>query len=95
MTTDEPARLHLYEQARGTWGQPAADYLMRQLPHDADRLATKVDLAVTGAELRAEIGSARAEIARSAATTVRTLMLGTLASNATMVGLVFAAVRLT
>ena len=95
MTTDEPARLHLYEQARGTWGQPAADYLMRQLPHDADRFATKVDIAVIGAELRAEIGSVGGEVKDIAATAVRTVLLGTILSNATTVGLVLAALHLT
>lgn len=98
MTTDESSRLHLYDCARSTWGDEAAGFLLTSLPHTADRFATKDDLAVLSAELRAEIstgvGSLRAEMHEALAHNLRTTMLGMIASNATLVGLVFAAVKL-
>jgi hypothetical protein len=87
MATDESSRLQLYDRARSTWGEDAATTLMTVLPRDPDRFATKDDLIVLGAELRSEIAAA-------AATTTRTIMFGMMASNATLVGLVFAAVKL-
>jgi len=87
MTTDEASRHHLYEQARSALGEAAADTLMTALPRDPDRFATKDDLAVLEANLRGEIKSANSEL-------MRTLFFGMVASNATLVGLVFAAVRL-
>lgn len=68
-------------------GEAAADTLMTALPRDTDRLATKDDVAFLEANLRGEIKSANGEL-------LRTLLFGMLASNATLVGLVFAAVRL-
>lgn len=87
MTTDEPARLHLYELARDAFDESAADTLMNALPRDPDRFATKDDLAVLEANLRGEIKSGNSEL-------LRTLFFGMVASNATLVGLVFAAARL-
>ncbi len=87
MTTDEASRHHLYEQARAALGEAAADTLMTALPRDPDRFATKDDLAVLEANVRGEI---KAEIGGL----LRTLFFGMIASNATLVGLVFAAVRL-
>ena len=87
MATDEAARLHLYEHLRGTLDEAAADTLMNALPRDPDRFATKDDLTVLEANLRGEITSANAVL-------LRTLFFGMIASNATLVGLVFAAVRL-
>jgi hypothetical protein len=87
MTIDEASRLHLYEQARTALGEAAADTLMTALPRDPDRFATKDDLAVLEANLRGEIKAGNGEL-------LRTLFFGMLASNATLVGLVFAAVRL-
>ena len=94
MTIDEASRLHLYEQARTALGEAAADTLMTALARDPDRFATKDDIAtlrseiaVLGAELRGEIKAGNSEL-------LRTLFFGMLASNATLVGLVFAAVRL-
>jgi hypothetical protein len=52
-----------------------------------DRFATKDDLAVLEANLRGEIKAGNSEL-------LRTLFVGMLASNATLVGLVFATVRL-
>jgi len=105
MTTDEAARLHLYELARGAFDESAADTLMNALPRDPDRFATKDDLAVLGNDLRAEIAVLRgdltvlrhdlqAEIISRNSDLLRTLFFGMVASNATLVGLVFAAVRL-
>jgi len=109
MTTDEAARLHLYELARSTWDAKAADTLMNAIPADPQQLATKDDLAVLGSDLRAEMatlggqlrtemadlrGELRSEIQKSAASTIRTIVFAMIASNATLVGLVFAAVRL-
>jgi hypothetical protein len=87
MATDEAARLHLYEQARSAFDEAAANTLMNALPLDQDRFATKDDLAVLEANLRSEIKAANSEL-------MRTLFFGMIASNATLVGLVFAAVRL-
>jgi hypothetical protein len=85
MTTDEAARLHLYEQARAVLDESAADTLMNALPRDPDRFA-KDDLASLGNELRAEFRTGNADL-------LRTLFFGMLASNATLVGLAFAAAR--
>ncbi len=87
MTTDEAARLHLYEQARAALDQSAADTLMNALPRDPDRFATKDDLALFEGNLRAEFRAGNAGL-------LRTLFFGMLASNATLVGLAFAAARL-
>lgn len=94
MAVDEAARLHLYEQARNAWGGDAADTLMHALPWDPDRTATKDDLAVLSAELQAEMAELRGELKSDIANSTRTVMFGMVASNATLVGLVFAAVKL-
>lgn len=61
-------------------------------------IATKTDLVVLEGRLRGEIaelrGDLRGEIGGLRADLLRTLFLGMVASNATLVGLVFAAVRL-
>lgn len=98
MTTDEAARLHLYELARGAFDEAAADTLMNALPRNPDRSATKDDLAVLGNDLRAEIAvleaNLRGEIKAANSDLLRTLLFGMVGTNATLVGLVFAAVRL-
>lgn len=105
MTIDEASRLHLYEKARSTWGAEAADTLMNAIPTDPDRLATRDDLATLGSELRGEMAELRSElrgemaelrseIATASSETIRTIVFAMLATNATLVGLVFAAVRL-
>ena len=86
MATDEAAR-HLYERARSVFDHAAANTLMNALRLDPDRIATKDDLAVLEANLRSEIKAANSELMRS-------LFFGMIATNATLVGLVFAAVRL-
>ena len=86
MATDEAARLHLYEQARSALGAAAADTLMSELmTGDFVRLEARID--VLEANLRGEIKAANSEL-------LRTLFFAMVASNATLVGLVFAAVRL-
>ena len=101
MTIDEAARLHLYEQARDVLDGAAADTLMNALPRDPDRFATSDDIArldtkigvlearidVVEANLRGEIRAANSEL-------LRTLFFGMVGTNATLVALVFAAVRL-
>lgn len=88
MTIDEAARLHLYERARSALDEPAAETLMNAIARDPDRFATKDDLALVEANLRAEIRAGNTDL-------LRTLFFGMLASNATLVGLAFAAARLT
>jgi len=66
MPTNEPARLHLYEQAQASWGEEAATTLMTALPWDVAELATKQDLR----ELQLELS---AKIERSAKGTIVTL----------------------
>lgn len=87
MTLDEAARLHLYEQARDAFDEPAADTPMNAIARDPNRFATKDDLALFEANLRAEFRAGNTNL-------LRTLFLGMIASNATLVGLAFAAARL-
>ena len=98
MTTDEAARLHLYDQARSALGDAAADTLMTALPRDPDRFATKDDLAALDSKLDSRItvleANLRGEIKEANSDLLRSLLFGMIASNATLVGLVFAAVRL-
>lgn len=94
MAVDEASRLHLYEQARNAWGGDAADTLMHALPWDPDRSATKDDLAVLSANLRAEMADIRGELKADIATSTRTMIYSTIVSNATMAGLILAAVKL-
>ena len=101
MATDEATRLHLYEQARASWGVEAADALMHALPWDPDQGATKTDLALVGAELRGDMAELRGEMAElrgemqaMGGDIVHRLFFAMVASNATLVGLVFAAVKL-
>jgi hypothetical protein len=94
MATDEAARLHLYEQARSAFDEAAADTLMSALPRDPDRFATKADIALVRADMATLEANLRGEIKAANSELLRTLFFGMVASNATLVGLVFAAVRL-
>lgn len=105
MTIDEASRHHLYEQARNAFGEAAADTLMTALPRDPDRFATKDDIAGLDTRITTEIAMLRADMAAVEANLrgeiksanselLRTLFFGMLTTNATLVGLVFAAVRL-
>lgn len=89
--TDEAARLHLYEQVRSAFDDAAADTLMTALTRDP---ATKADIASIRADMATLEASLRGEIARGVNDLQRNLFFGMIASNATLVGLVFAAVRL-
>ncbi len=62
MAVDDAARLHLYEQARSTWGSDAADTLIDSMLTPTDRPATRDDLVAFSAEIRAEIAELRGEL---------------------------------
>ncbi len=105
MTIDDAARLRLYDQARTNWGSDAADTLMSLMPTDPDSFATRDDMAMLRSDLRGEMSELRGELrnemtelrremAVTSAETIRTIVFAMLATNATLVGLVFAAVRL-
>lgn len=94
MTIDEASRLHLYEQARTALGEAAADTLMTALPRDPDRFATKDDISMLRSEIAVLEANLRGEIKAGNSELLRTLFFAMVASNATLVGLVFAAVRL-
>jgi hypothetical protein len=67
-------------------GTDAADVFMEHLPHDGwPDFATKQDVRVSAAELRAEL---RGEISKQ----TRTIMLGLVGMTMAMVGSVFGAV---
>jgi hypothetical protein len=116
MTTDEAARLRLYQRAREVLGDDTADTLMDSLPPDRDQLATRTDVSALRGDLGALETNLRGEMATLAANLrgematlgsdlrvdirdatnglLRTLFFGMVGTNATLVGLVFAAVRL-
>lgn len=98
MASDEARRLHLYEHVRTAFDEDSADTLMSALPRDPDRFATKDDLALVDERLNARIdvleANLRGEIKGANSELLRTLFFGMIASNATLVGLVFAAIRL-
>ena len=98
MASDEARRLHLYEHVRAAFDEDAADTLMSALPRDPDRFATKDDLAQVDSRLDARIdvleANLRDEFRTAMSDMQRTLFFGMLASNATLVGLAFAAARL-
>ena len=94
MTLDEAARLHLYELARDALDEPAADTLMNAIARDPDRFATKDEITLVRADLQILEANLRAELRSGNAELLRTLFFGMLASNATLVGLAFAAARL-
>ena len=58
----ESRRLALFESARTSWGEETAQTLMDLLPPDPDQLATKADVALVRADLRAEMADLRAEL---------------------------------
>ena len=99
MSVDEVARFRLFESAQRQLGHDEAITLMEMLPPvEWSQVATKADLGVLGAELRAEMsqlrGELRAEMADRASSTVRTIVLAMVANNAAVFALAFAAVRL-
>jgi hypothetical protein len=94
MAIDEAARLRLYEHVRAAFDEDAADTLMNALPRDPDRFATKDDVSLVRGDLAAVEATLRGEIKAANSELLRTLFFGMVATNATLVGLVFAAVRL-
>jgi hypothetical protein len=94
MASDEARRLHLYEHVRAAFDEDAADTLMSALPRDPDRFATKDDLAQVNARIDVLEANLRGEFRTAMSDMQRTLFFGMLASNATLVGLAFAAARL-
>ena len=88
MATDEATRLHLYEQARASWGAEAADTLMRSLPWDTEQLATKSDLAVLEHKLDLLKAELLGAIDRSAAGQTRYYVGTTITLVLAMVGIV-------
>ena len=83
---------HWFEEAMGP--ERAATMMNLLPPVSWAEIATKDDLMALDTRLRGEIAELRGEIKVGNAELLRTLMLGMVASNATLVGLVFAAVRL-
>lgn len=141
MTIDDAARIHLFEQARSTWGAEAANTLINAMPSNSDSFATRDDIATLRGEaaafrsevhaefadvrneMRTEFAAVRnemaagfaavdaefaavraemqvlrsdlsSEISKHTSELLRTLFFGMIASNATLVGLVLAAVKL-
>ncbi len=108
MSTDAAAERRLHDRLAEVLGPDHADHLMGRLPPPRSELATSAELALTRAELRADIASldgkldrTRGELEAAIATTradivqqTRALFLGVIAANATMVAVVLAAVRL-
>jgi hypothetical protein len=84
MSMTEPERHELYELAKRDVSERFAELMIKALPHDVDRLATKDDLAVLGAELRREMADLRSdlrvEMRELTSSQTRTLMLGLVGS---------------
>lgn len=76
----EIERLELYETAKREVSDRFAELMMTSLPPQPDRLATKDDLAVLGAELRAEMADLRVEMRDLTSQQTRTLLLGLVGS---------------
>jgi len=91
MTIAESRRLALFESAKTSWGEDTAQTLMDLLPPDPEALATKADLAVLGAYLRTEIGSARSDLLEKIDDRTRILMITMLSTTVTIIlAIVFA-----
>jgi hypothetical protein len=95
MSMTEPERHELYELAKHDVGERFAELMIKALPPDPHRLATKDDVALMGAELRTEMAVLRTEMAdlrtelkteiRDLTTQqTRTLMLGLVGSITTL-----------
>ena len=87
MTTDEAARLHLFDQARNVLGHDAARTLMTALPMDARELATKDDLARLEERFLLKLDSGIHGV-------VTKTLFGVFAMNASLVGAVIAGMQL-
>ncbi len=62
MSMTEAERLELYELAKRQVGDRFAELMIKAVPADPERLATKDDLAVLGADLRTETAHLRTEL---------------------------------
>ncbi|HAS10202.1 MAG TPA: hypothetical protein DCS55_06745 [Acidimicrobiaceae bacterium] len=84
MSMTEPERHELYELAKRDVSERFAELMIKALPPDPQRLATKDDLAVLGSELRLEIAQLRTEMKTEmrdlTAGQTRTMMLGLVGS---------------
>ena len=76
MPMTEPERHELYELAKHHVNDRFAELMISALPPDPSRLATKDDLAVLAAELRAEMADLRVEMRDLTSQQTRTLMTG-------------------
>jgi hypothetical protein len=94
MASDEARKLHLYEHVRRAFDEDAADTLMSWAPRDPDGFATKADITRLDARIDVLEANLRGEMHAAIGDLQRNLFFGMIASNATLVGLVFAAVRL-
>jgi hypothetical protein len=63
MSMTEPERHELYELAKHDVGERFAELMIKALPPEPHRLATKDDVALTAAELRTEMADLRTEMA--------------------------------
>lgn len=99
MSVTEYERHQIFQWYEEAMGRERASVMMNLLPPVGwGEVATRSDLAAMSASLRGEmsvLGSElRAEMQRENNRLLRTLFFGMVASNATLVGLVLAAVRL-
>ncbi len=62
MSMTEAERLEFYELAKRQVGDRFAELMIKAVPADPERLATKDDLAVLGADLRTEMAELRADL---------------------------------
>lgn len=62
MSMTEPERHELYELAKRDVSERFAQLMIKALPPDPQRLATKDDLAVLGSDLRAEMAELRGDL---------------------------------
>ncbi len=62
MSMTEPERHELYELAKRDVSERFAQLMIKALPPDPERLATKDDLAVLGADLRTEMAGLRGDM---------------------------------
>ncbi len=62
MSMTEPERHELYELAKRDVSERFAQLMIKALPPDPERLATKDDLAVLGSDLRREMADLRSDL---------------------------------
>jgi len=94
MATEERRRLELYDAARQHLGDGPAGTLMELLPLDPSEFATKQDLRVLSAELRAEMSAMRAEMHELFREQTNRILMFVLPTMLSGIGLAFVAARL-